>query len=299
MAAASAIALNWGAREAVAAAVALAPNASPLRALTGPAEPPPVLLERGARVLETQVGPPAATLVSWVVEPAAAARGTVVMLHGVRADKHSLLPVGLALSDAGYRVVLVDLRGHGESTGRYLTYGSVEARDLSTLLDGLGRDTGCLGVYGFSYGASVAIQLAAHDPRLRAVVAVAPFSSLREVTGDYERRYLPVPLSLIPDAWFQGAVDQAGKLAAFDPDQAAPVRTVAQASNLLLIHGTADTQVPLHHSQALARAAGPRTELITVPGATHDEMPSDPSGAVRKASIDWFDRFLSSVSCPG
>jgi dipeptidyl aminopeptidase/acylaminoacyl peptidase len=296
------LALHLGARDAVASAVALAPNAS------RPNDPkelipiPPGLAERGAYALRTQVGPPTAELVSWVVEPRqGATKGTVLLLHGVRMDKQSLVPVGVALSDAGYRAVLVDLRGHGESSGRYLTYGSVEARDLSRLLDGLssgGPSPGCTGVYGFSYGAAVAIELAARDPRFRAVVAVAPFSSLREVATDYEQKYLPAPLRLVPDAWFQSAIDEGAKLAEFDPDRAAPIRAVEQTvADILLIHGTADTQVPLRHSERLAKAAGTRAELLAIPGATHDEMPADASGAVRGATIAWFDRWRSDPAC--
>ena len=296
------LALHLGARDAVASAVALAPNAS------RPSDPehlvpiPPGLAERGAYALRTDVGPPSATLVSWVVEPRRGAlNGTVLLLHGVRMDKQSLVPVGVALSDAGYRAVLVDLRGHGESSGRYLTYGAVEARDLSRVLDALGSQApsaACAGVYGFSYGAAVAIELAARDPRLVAVVAVAPFSSLREVTTDYERKYLPAPLQLIPDAWFQGAIDEGARLAEFDPDRTAPVRAVERTfAYILLIHGTADTQVPPRHSEIVAKAAGDRAELLSIPGATHDDMPVDASGAVRRATVAWFDRRLSNSAC--
>jgi dipeptidyl aminopeptidase/acylaminoacyl peptidase len=214
-------------------------------------------------------------------------------------DKRSVVPVALSLSDAGFRAVLVDLRGHGESTGRYLTYGAVESLDLGAVLDALGEDRpACSGVYGFSYGAAVAIELSARDARIGAVVSVAPFSSLREVTTDYERKYLPTALQIVPDAWFQRAVDAAGERADFDPDRAAPVRSVARSkAHLLLVHGTADTQVPLRHSIAIARAAGDRAELVEVAGATHEDMPPDRSGAVRRAAVSWFERWLPHAGC--
>jgi fermentation-respiration switch protein FrsA (DUF1100 family) len=114
------------------------------------------------------------------------------------------------------------------------------------------------------------------------------------VTLDYENKYLPGPLRLIPDAWFQGAVDQAGQLAGFDPDRDAPVRAVARsAAHLLLIHGAADTQVPIRHSRELLSAAGARAQLVVVPNATHEDMPADPTGIVRTQTVTWFDEQLA------
>jgi pimeloyl-ACP methyl ester carboxylesterase len=298
--AAGLLALHFGAREAVASAVALAPNASRTDAARASMTIPSPLARRGARAFETPVGPPAARVASWVVEPLVSpAKATVVLLHGVRMDKRSLVPIAAALSDAGYRAVLIDLRGHGESTGQYLTYGSVESKDVSRVLDALPvEERTCLGAYGFSYGAAVAIELSARDARVQAVVAVAPFSSLREVTRDYEDKYLPVPLSLIPDAWFQRAVDQAGRLAGFDPDRAGPVGTVGRSNaQLLLLHGAADTQLPIRHSKALAAAAGPRARLVILPDTTHEAAPADPTGVVRQQTVAWFDQSFAASAC--
>lgn len=296
----AAVLLHFAAREAVARAVALAPNAGRSEAAVSDQALPRALVERGAFVWHTEVGPPAATLVSWVVpsvsEPA---RGTVVLLHGVRMDKRSLLPVALALVDAGYRAVLVDLRGHGGSTGRYLTYGAVEAEDVASVVRSLARvlPLGPVGAFGFSYGGAVALELGALDPSVRAVVAVSTFSSLRGVMGDYERKYLVGPLRLIPDAWFQGAVDEAAAEAGFDPDRQSPLNAVAHSrEHLLLIHGSADTQVSPLHSRRLAAAAGPRAKLVTLPGGTHDSMPVDRSGAVRHQTVAWFERWLAPPS---
>ena len=87
----------------------------------------------------------------------------------------------LAAIAIGFALVLL-LVPHGHSTGEWLTYGPREAEDLSQVIDELDRRKlleGRLGVYGISYGATTAIHLAAIDPRVEAVVAVAPFGSMR------------------------------------------------------------------------------------------------------------------------
>ncbi len=66
-------------------------------------------------------------------------RGTAVLLHCYGGDQSVMMPWALRLAQAGWRCVLVDLRGHGRSTGDRIYFGAVEARDLSQLLDQLAR----------------------------------------------------------------------------------------------------------------------------------------------------------------
>src|SRR6185295_8449186 len=141
-----------------------------------------------------------------------------------------------------------------------------------------------------------AIELGARDRRLGAVVAAAPFASLRDVVSDYRRQYLPAPLSAIPDSWFAEAVAEAGWLASFDPEQSSPLHALAESrAHLLLIHGSADTQVPLRHSVALSSAAGPLAELLTIPGAAHYSLPPL---LLHQRALAWFGRWLDASVCP-
>lgn len=276
-------------------AIGAAPNAIPWSEHPS-SRPPPQLLQRGARAFRSPLVEGSGSLAAWVLEPRApSAVGTIVLLHGVRMDKQASIPVALSVCDAGYRAVLVDLPGHGESGGRYLTYGEGEARNVSSLLDALdksGLALGPVGAYGFSYGAAVAIDLAALDPRVRGVVAVSPFASLREVVRDYRRKYLPAA-HWVPDGWFQETVSTTAWFIGFNPDSSAPAQRIRTTlAPTLLIHGDADTQVPLRHSQALARAAGGRARLLVLHGVTHDSMPLDAKRVVRDEAVAWFDAQL-------
>jgi len=292
-------ALERAAHWAVALAIALAPNGvAPSRA--NEFELPAALAERGAVRIETAVGPPAATLAAWLIEPRTQpVRGSILLLHGVRMNRRSLIGAGVAFSDAGYRSILVDLRGHGESTGRYLTYGAVESSDLSELLDALsarGIALGSVGVFGFSYGAAVALDLGAEDERVCAVVAAAPFASLREVVLDYRRKYLPGASRWIPDRWFDAALDDAGWIASFNPDQSPRQAVSRSRAHQLLLHGTEDTQVPLRHSLALSSLAGQRAEFRPIAGAAHDDLPE---GVLEAEALSWFARWLAPGPCRG
>ena len=120
--------------------------------------------------------------VSWAKDghalPEAALKGTILFLHGLALQKETCGFWAYQIAAAGYRAVLVDLRGHGQSTGDWLTYGVVESRDIVRVIDRLdekGLLAGKVGLFGESYGAAVALQTAARDDRVRAVVALAAF----------------------------------------------------------------------------------------------------------------------------
>lgn len=213
----------------------------------------------------------------WILDshrtPSATPPKTVLVLHGVRSDRVSLLGTAEILCNAGYRVVLPDLRGHGASSGAHLTYGLLEARDLQQLIDELERNgwvRAPLGVFGFSYGAAAALQLAARDPRVRAVVAVAGFSNLRQIVRDYRDRWLPFGAAILPNGWLDSAIDRAAASAGFDAD-AADTRRAASLIRVpvLLAHGALDLQVPAHHADQIGRALRGPVRRIDLPGRDH------------------------------
>jgi dipeptidyl aminopeptidase/acylaminoacyl peptidase len=170
-----------------------------------------------------------------------------------------------------------------------------ESRDLAQIVDALdnrGLLTGNLGVYGVSYGAATALQFAGRDPRVSAVVAIAPFSSLTQVVPDYVQRYLPVS-TMVDDGWVHDAIARAGQLGHFDPREAdcAPALAHTQAQ-VLLIHGGADANIPPVHSERLRTASPERTRLVVVEGDDHDTITWDRAGRVWRESTAWLDRWL-------
>jgi pimeloyl-ACP methyl ester carboxylesterase len=250
-----------------------------------------------------EVGPPAASLSLWVLEPRGTGaaggrppRGTILLLHGWRKQKAGTLRLAEVLNGDGFRAVAVDLRGHGRSTGDWMTYGAIEARDLSQVLDALearGLVAGPIGVFGISYGAAVGIQFAARDRRVGAVVAVACFSSLRTAIPRYVRLFLPVFGWFMSEAQIQAAIDRAAERAGFAPDGADAGEAMARVrAPVLLIHGKGDWLIPPHHSQTLFRAGNPSTELVLLDGYGHNSIFRDSRGELKRESLNWFARWL-------
>jgi len=265
---------------------------------------PPALGDIGVdQHLRIAVGPPDASLSVWIIEPrfddgrsGAKPSATIIILHGIRDGKRSMIGLGRRFAGAGFRCILPDLRGHGESSGDWLTYGVVESRDLSQLIDALARKgliAGRIGVLGVSYGGATALMLAGRDARIDAVVAIAPFRSMQEVVPGYVRHYLPVR-SLLPAGWIDDTIQKGADLAGFDPDDASPIDWVKRSSaHVLLIHGRRDDKIPPSHSRLLHAAMLNRSQLILLAAEDHDSVTDDRTGTIAREGARWFKRYLA------
>lgn len=122
---------------------------------------------------------------------------TVVILHGYMLSKETMLPWAFTLAQSGFRVILVDLRGHGQSTGSQISFGKYETTDLSQLLDYLTEHNLCdkqVGVLGLSYGATLALHWAARDSRVQTVVSIAPYNKPDEAVVRFTKE-MKLPFS--------------------------------------------------------------------------------------------------------
>lgn len=273
----------------------------------------PVLLSFDTRLLTNsppqfaEVGPPSARLHYRVVEPAdyhltvsstnwmergelkhqfnfhartpltnrwtAAPRGTVFLLHGYGLAEFSMVPWAWRLAQAGWRCVLVDLRGHGQSTGKTIYYGLKESRDLRQLLDVLTNRSQVatpVAVVGESYGAALALRWATTDPRVGRVVAIAPYVVLSNAVMNICHDYA---------GWLPRFAIRAGlkKLPSVlgVPGEDLDTTTVLARHPVtaLFITGTEDTVIPPAEVRSLFKEALPDSELVVVPGATHETLP--------------------------
>ena len=98
----------------------------------------------------------------------------VVLRHGSGSTRNSTLDHAAFLAHAGYGVLLMDARGHGLSGGRINELGWHGPQDIRTGVDYLVQQadvTRGIGILGLSMGGEEAINAAALDSRIAAVVA--------------------------------------------------------------------------------------------------------------------------------
>ncbi|OYO07365.1 pimeloyl-ACP methyl ester carboxylesterase [Propionibacteriaceae bacterium ES.041] len=128
----------------------------------------------------------------------------VVVIPGVMADAESFGPVVDAI-EGGRPVLIVNRRGRAPSGPLGKGYAvAVEVADLRAWLDELGRP---VSLVGWSYGATIALEAAAGDPRVTRVVGyepvLAPFGAdalpaLRAADNDRRVEIVNLDVSLFP-----------------------------------------------------------------------------------------------------
>lgn len=201
-----------------------------------------------------------------------APRGTVVLLHGYGLAQFSMMPWAFRLAESGWRCVLVDLRGHGKSTGRQIYFGVKETADLSRLLDDLAHDSqlaGPVSVVGESYGAALAIRWQTLEPRIHSVVAIAPYASLSNAVMNIRQEYA----AWMPKWWVRSGLKQLPSVLQI-PAKELDTTTVLKRKPVtaLFVAGGEDKIAPVNEVKQLCAMALPDSKLIVVPNATHESL---------------------------
>ncbi len=206
----------------------------------------------------------------WFLRTAGTPEGTVILLHGHGSCKESDFPLAKMLAEHGYNSIVYDSRGHGESGGKYCTFGYYEHQDCSHVLDEAERRFGPLGpvaVQGASFGGAVALQTLAVDHRFRCGISESTFATLREVVRSDARGVLHFSWHAPVDS----ALRRAGEIAHFPAESISPERAAADIEcPVLIIHGTADQRIPLHDGERIFHSLkSPGCEWYAVTGAGH------------------------------
>jgi fermentation-respiration switch protein FrsA (DUF1100 family) len=218
----------------------------------------------------------------WWVPAADSSRAAVLVpgWGGYKFEEH-LLQTLPAYHDAGYGVLLLDLRAQGESGGSRRTLGYREVRDVRGALDWIheqGYEARNVVLHGWSMGGATALR-AAPGTSVAAVVEEAGYGDLPLLLRG------KIPEFVRFGALLEPAILLAGKLFPdFDPWDVIPKREAMRLSDegvpLFIIHSTDDEVVPYEQAKLLA-AAYPEARVWTLEGYRHVEAYEHPEYAPR------------------
>lgn len=240
--------------------------------------------------LKTAEGIP---LSCWLIKGPPGGSGTIIYLHGVSECKIVGLPLAKRFHDAGFNVFLYDSRAHGDSGGRYCTYGFYEKHDTSTVINYLHTRSdlrlGKIGLMGTSMGAAIAVQVAAIDSRVAAVVAESGFATLRSVFDDYQKRMIKLPWHYLRNI----VIKRSEYIAHFKANAVSPVEAVRDVHvPIFILHGTADNLIKYTYSVNLFESTGEPKELWLIEGARHNDMAEVGGEEYRRRVVGFFVKHL-------
>jgi fermentation-respiration switch protein FrsA (DUF1100 family) len=223
----------------------------------------------------------------WVpVEGSCLAAVLVPGWGGYKFDEHLLQTVPV-YHDAGYSVLLLDLRAQGESGGTRRTLGYREVRDVRGALAWLRRQgyaPGRVVLHGWSMGGATALR-AAPGTGIGAVVEEAAYADLPVLLKGEIPDFVRFGRLLRPAILLAGRI-----FPDFDPWDVVPKNDAAKLSDeglpLFIIHSTEDAIVPYEQARIFA-AAYPDANVWKLEGYAHVEAYRHPEYAGRlRAFLD-------------
>lgn len=196
----------------------------------------------------------------------------IIINHGYTANRY----VGYQFTDVffeeGYNVLLIDMRSHGESDGKFASYGYNEANDIGCwvkyIKNRVGNDA-YIGLHGQSMGAaSVMIYGGTHFSEVKFVIEDCGFTTAKEaIKSQFSQAKIPHwPL-------YDLIRLKAKVLYKFDLNKISPRDIISNSPiPILFIHGNNDTIVPPWMGKDLyENKMGEKDKLYLVEGAGHME----------------------------
>lgn len=116
----------------------------------------------------------------WLTDdiPDESSRATVIVVHGLGGNRSSMLPRAKFLVGAGYDVLAIDLRAHGDSEGSYPSPGYLEVAEITAAVEyAHDRGSGPVVLLGHSVGGVAALHAAASGVDVVAAIADSAFLS--------------------------------------------------------------------------------------------------------------------------
>lgn len=217
-------------------------------------------------------------------------KGTVILVHGIRAHKEHFYPVCKLLSNNGFNAVVIDLRAHGQSEGKYCTYGFKEKHELVALIDTLNNDKSLnknFGIWGQSLGAAVALQTLEIDKQLKFGIIESTFSDFRTIVNDYSFNKFGFTIPFMNDY----LIWKAEQIGDFDADKIIPSESAKLIKQpILVVHGNLDKRIKIEYGyKNYYNLTSEEKEFIEIETANHLNV-------WEKGGEDYFNKVLKFIS---
>ena len=204
---------------------------------------------------------------------------SLLLLHGNKGSRANSLKRAEFLATAGYSVLMISLRAHGDSTGEFNDLGYSARHDVMAAVEFLEqrRPGHPIAVLGVSLGSAAAVFASGElGTRIRGYILESPYRDLKTAVWNRTRAYLPPALSHLSYAGLRIVAP------AFLPqlEQISPLRAIEGIPSevpVLILAGAMDPLARPEEAQALLARVSKHGRLVLFPRADHNNLfASDP-----------------------
>ncbi|MDP6969236.1 MAG: alpha/beta hydrolase [Gammaproteobacteria bacterium] len=224
----------------------------------------------------------------------AAKNGAWIMLqHGYKANRSQLFEEAKILQDAGFGVLITSVRAHDQNDGEQITFGVQEMADLQAWYEFIlvhKEASDKVGILGNSMGAAMAIEYAASNPNISAVVSVSGFSSLQDTINVSVEHFTGLPAFPFAPAiasWAEWILNM--PIEQVDATKAAA--KLCQTP-ILVMQGGADTVVSVASGEWIYKAACGAKEFWFEEHLGHAKFDRDRPQEFAQRISQFFGRYL-------
>jgi dipeptidyl aminopeptidase/acylaminoacyl peptidase len=220
----------------------------------------------------------------------------LIFVHGLNSSRTcelggKLPELASAMNQKGFSILMIDLRGHGQSADARFTFGITERRDVVAAIDWLktqGFQPKHIGVLGVSMGSASVIGSAAEHSEIGAVVTDSGYAQVYPIIQKHWKTASGLPEIFLPSTMLFGSLLTGHNLTASKPVQ--EINHISQ-SPILIIHSALDPYTPVINAYQLKKAA-PWAEYWETQASEHaSNYSANPQAYVNRVA-DFFHRSL-------
>ena len=195
-----------------------------------------------------------------------------IVLHGYRSSPKSVLTIGEHFSKEGYNVLIPNMRGCGESEGKYIGMGWLDKDDLQVWIKLIveQNENSEIILHGSSMGAATVLMASGDNlpSNVKAIIADSGYTSVWDIFASEAKKRFNIPKFPVLNMFQVVAQIRAG----YNIKKASALDQVKKSKTpILFIHGDADDFVPEYMCEQLYEAANCKKEKLIIEGAGHTD----------------------------
>lgn len=196
----------------------------------------------------------------------------IIINHGYTANHYVTYQFTDAFFEEGYNVLLVDMRSHGKSEGKFASYGYNESKDISLWVEWIKNKVdkdAYIGLHGQSMGAATMLLYGGtHENDVKFVISDCGFTNAKDAIK-FQFKQAKVPFYPLYDL----ARMKVKRKFKFDFNNISPQDAILNSRiPVLFVHGEEDSVVPTWMSIDMYNSKkGSHDMIYLVPNAKHME----------------------------